>query len=87
MTKIELTSPIQGNKYEITKHDPIEHHPRRDQIKVELKEGRKRVHQYKSLELKAKPRYTIDGFNHPKGLPIRFKSLERITNYMRNKGM
>lgn len=27
------------------------------------------------------PRFTIDGATHPKGEPIRFKSLKRLINY------
>jgi len=31
-----------------------------------------------------KPRYLIDGVNHPGGKPIRFKSLERAERHVRN---
>lgn len=33
-----------------------------------------------------KPRYSVDGMYHPKGAPIRFKSLDRAERHIRNMG-
>ena len=33
------------------------------------------------------PRYTVEGLTHPKGEPIRYKSIQRAENDIRNRGL
>ena len=34
-----------------------------------------------------RPRIIVEGVNHPKGGPIKFKSIERAENHIRNMGL
>jgi hypothetical protein len=36
---------------------------------------------------RGKRRFIVQGVNHPKGQPIRFKSLQRAENHIRNMGL
>lgn len=38
----------------------------------------------KSFYIKPKSKIIVEGINHPKGEPIRFKSEQRAENYIRN---
>lgn len=36
---------------------------------------------------RGKARFIVEGVNHPRGAPIKFKSLRRAENHIRNMGM
>ena len=43
-----------------------------------------RPYQVEDAAKGVRPRVVVEGLHHPKGLPIRFKSLRRAENHIRN---
>lgn len=82
---------ICGRDYTVV--EPLMHHPPRafyygPKVAQGENKGQRPKLEKKTFQNKPKARYIVDGIKHPGGeLSIRFKSIARAENYIRNFGL